>query len=149
MTQGLFHGQRHLDRAGVQARYPLGYGLSYSTFVYDSLTLEDTQLSPDGTIVANVVVRNTSDVIGTEVVQLYVRAPGEVVERAVRDLRAFARVEIPAGGTRTVELRVSVASLAYYDEAAADWALEPGTYSVDVGANAMDLTHTSTFMLTN
>lgn len=149
VTQGLFHGQRHLDRAGVQARYPLGYGLSYSTFVYDSLTLEDTQLSPDGTIVANVVVRNTSDVIGTEVVQLYVRAPGEVVERAVRDLRAFARVEIPAGGTRTVELRVSVASLAYYDEAAADWALEPGTYSVDVGANAMDLTHTSTFMLTN
>ena len=92
-------------------------------------------------------VRNTGDYEAIETVQLYVRSPGTEVERAVRDLRAFARVEIPAGGTRDVELQFSVASLAYYDEAAAGWALEPGSYSVDVGRNGSDLTLSATFTL--
>jgi len=67
----------------------------------------------------------------------------------VRDLRAFARVTVPAGGTREVELAFSVASLAYYDEADGEWVLEPGTYTVDVGSNASDLTHSTTFTIAN
>lgn len=147
VTQGLFHGQRHLDREGVAARYPLGFGLSYTTFVYDSVMLDTVTPAADGTVTATVRVRNAGDYEAIETVQLYVRSPGTAVERAVRDLRAFARVEIPAGGTRDVELRFSVASLAYYDEAAADWALEPGTYTVDVGRDASDLTLSTTFTI--
>ena len=133
----------------MAARYPLGYGLSYTTFEYESLSLDTTTAPRDGNITATVRVRNTGGIEGIETVQLYVRAPGEVVPRAVRDLRAFARVTIPAGGMQDVELTFPVASLTYYDEDAGTWALEPGTYTVDVGGNAAELPHNATFNIAN
>ena len=84
-------------------------------------------------------VRNTGSVAGAEVVQLYVRTPGVAVTRAVRELRAFERVELEPGESATVQLEVAVADLAYYDEAGAQWVIEPGSYSAEVGPNAGDL----------
>ena len=139
VTQGLFHGQRHLDREGTEARYPLGYGLSYTTFAYDSVALGSPTPTADGTLRVDVSVRNTGSVAGAEVVQLYVRTPGVAVTRAVRELRAFERVELEPGESATVQLEVAVADLAYYDEAGAQWVIEPGSYSAEVGPNAGDL----------
>jgi beta-glucosidase len=139
VTQGLFHGQRHLDREGTQARYPLGYGLSYTEYDYESITLSSASARPEDTLTVSVRVRNSGAVTGTETVQLYVHAPGSVVPRAVRDLRGFTRLEIPAGEGRDVQLELPVASLAYYDEASAAWVVEPGTYRVEVGHDAHDL----------
>ncbi len=143
VTQGLFHGQRHLDREALSARYPLGFGLSYTSFVYESLRLESASLSDSGTLRATVRVRNSGDVDGDEVVQLYVSPPGVVVERAPHELRGFERVSLAAGQSADVVIEVPVADLAYYDTDANAWAVEPGEYQVHVGPNA------STFSLTD
>jgi beta-glucosidase len=139
VTYGAYHGYRWLDRNGVAALFPFGFGLSYTTFEYADLRIAPTTLSPWGRLHVTVDVTNTGGVAGDEVVQLYVSYPGSAVDHAVRDLAAFARVHLEPGQTRTVPLEVRAADLAYWDVGAAAWTVEPITYDVHVGPSVADL----------
>jgi beta-glucosidase len=136
ITYDLWHGYRKLERDGVAPAFPFGFGLSYTTFALDNLHLAAGRVPIDGAISATVEVTNTGGVAGDEVVQLYVAAPGSVVARAPKELKAFARVSLAPGETRAVTLTVPAADLAYY--AAGQWIVEPLTYAVIVGRHASD-----------
>ncbi|HEY8516925.1 MAG TPA: glycoside hydrolase family 3 C-terminal domain-containing protein [Candidatus Binatia bacterium] len=136
---GFLHGYRLLDAAGEEPRFPFGFGLSYTTFAYRSLTLESDAIAPDGVLRAHVEVANTGAVAADEVVQLYVGAQGSRVERAPRDLRAFERVHVAPGETATVVLEVPAAELAYWDEGAGAWRIEDVEYVAWVGGSSRDL----------
>jgi len=125
----------------VPARYPFGFGLSYTTFARSDLTLEVA----GGIITARVSVRNTGAVAGTDTVQVYVAAAGSRVERAPYDLRAFGQVTLAPGETATVSLPVRVSDLAYYDEAQKAWVVEPLDYELRVAAHAEDPGLVATF----
>jgi beta-glucosidase len=133
----LWHGYRKLERDGAQPAFPFGFGLSYTTFAYHNLRLAQDTLRADETLVATVEVTNTGSVAGDEVVQLYVAAPSSAVERAPKELKAFARVSIQPGETRQVRLEVPVVDLAYYD-AERGWVVEPLQYEAIVGRHAAD-----------
>ncbi len=137
ITYDLWHGYRKLDRDGVEPAFPFGFGLSYTTFAYSNLKLDQAQLRRGDTLVATVDVTNSGGVAGDEVVQLYVAAKGSAVERAKKELKAFARVSLQPGETKTVKLAVPVVDLAYYD-AATGWVIEPIEYSAIVGRHALD-----------
>ena len=77
-------------------------------------------------------------------VQLYAGRPGSAVVRAPRELRAYAKVAVPAGESRTVELSVARDDLAYYDVRVDGWVVEGGGYCVEVGASSRDLRLTAT-----
>jgi beta-glucosidase len=139
VTYEYFHGYRLVDRQGETPRYPFGFGGSYTTFSVHDLTLDSDSIAPDGTLRANVQVTNTGARSGDEVVQLYVGAVGSQVERAVRDLRAFQRVSLDAGETKSVTLEVPAADLAYFDVTAGRFVVEPIEYSVQVGTSSRDL----------
>ncbi|MCA9605534.1 MAG: glycoside hydrolase family 3 C-terminal domain-containing protein [Myxococcales bacterium] len=145
VTYGYFHGYRHLEREGTAARYPFGFGLTYTTFAYDAITLAASTVAPDGELVATVEVTNPGSVTARETVQLYVAAIGSRVERAPQDLRAFAQVEIAPGATETVELRVPAADLAFWDEAARAWEVEAIEYEARVGPSSADTPLVETF----
>jgi beta-glucosidase len=114
ITYDLWHGYRKLERDGARPAFPFGFGLSYTTYAYSNLQLAQDRLGADDTLVATVDVTNTGNVGGEEVVQLYVAAYGSAVERAPKELKAFARVALAPGETRAVRLEVPVADLAYY-----------------------------------
>jgi beta-glucosidase len=137
VTYDLWHGYRKLERDGAAPAFAFGFGLSYTTFAYRNLRLAQARVGADDAVVATVDVTNTGTVAGAEVVQLYVAAPGSRVERAPKELKAFARVELAPGETRSVRLEVAVADLAYYDPSRA-WVLEPITYEVIVGRHSRD-----------
>ena len=137
ITYDLWHGYRKLDRDGARPAFPFGFGLSYTTFTYDALRVKDDLLSPGDTLVATVAVTNAGDVAGEEVVQLYVAVPASSVPRAPKELKAFARVALAPGQTRTVRLEVPVDDLAYYDEERG-WVVEPAEYEVIVARHAAD-----------
>ena len=137
ITYDLWHGYRKLERDGVEPAFPFGYGLSYTTFACSNLKLAQADLRSGDTLVATVDVTNTGSVAGNEVVQLYVAAQGSAVERAKKELKAFARVSLQPGETKTVKLAVPVVDLAYYD-AATGWVVEPIEYAVIVGRHALD-----------
>lgn len=138
VTYGYLHGYRYLERAGVAARFPFGFGLSYTRFDYADLRLSSDRMAADGTIEATVHVSNVGERAGVETVELYVAALGSSVERAPQDLRAFSQVELGPGEARDVVLSLPAADLAYWDEAAHRFVVEPLEYELRVGSHAAD-----------
>jgi len=137
ITYDLWHGYRKLARDGRTAAFPFGFGLSYTTWRHANLRVTDARLAVGGVLEVTVDVTNAGPVPGDEVVQLYVSALGSRVERARRELKAFARVSLVPGETRNVALAVPVADLAYYDEGRG-WLVEAIEYEVIVARHAED-----------
>ena len=140
---GYFHGYRLLDRDGNEPAFPFGYGLSYTTFSYQNLRIEPGEITPAETLSVTVDVINTGSVAGEEVVQLYMGYEGSRVERPVKELKGFDRVELQPGETKQVIFDIPAHQLAYYDEVKTDWVVEQITYHIYVGASSapVDLLH--------
>ena len=137
ITYDLWHGHRKLERDGVEPAYPFGFGLSYTSFAYSDLRIERDPLGNADTLRATVTVTNTGDRPGDEVVQLYVAALESNVERAPKELKAFARISLAPGESRSIELAVPAANLAYY-EPGQGWVVESGRYQTIVGRHSLD-----------
>ncbi|MCD1571495.1 glycoside hydrolase family 3 C-terminal domain-containing protein [Agromyces mediolanus] len=133
--EGLFVGYRWYDARDAAVHFPFGHGLSYTSFAYSAL---DVSADANG-IAARVTVTNTGERDGREVVQLYTGLAGSAVQRAPRELKAFASVELAAGESRVVELAVRREDLAYWDVRVHRWVVEGGEYLVSVGASSRDL----------
>jgi len=95
--------------------FPFGYGLSYTSFDYANLRLSAAKLAAVDSLAISVDVRNSGDRAGDEVVQLYVRDDVASVEEPVRALKAFRRVTLQAGATRTITFKIGPEALALYD----------------------------------
>jgi beta-glucosidase len=134
----LWHGYRKLERDGSTPAFPFGFGLSYTSYRYANLTLAQTQLGPSETLRVSLDVSNTGVHAGEEVVQLYISPIGSAVERAPKELKAFTRVALQPAETKTVEFRVPIPRLAYYDETQADFVVEPLDYELFVGTHSLD-----------
>ncbi|MFC8922473.1 glycoside hydrolase family 3 N-terminal domain-containing protein [Cellulosimicrobium sp. NPDC057127] len=113
---------------------PFGFGLSYTTFAYADLEVDDAAPT-DGSFAAAVTVTNTGDVAGAEVVQLYGRDVLGSVPRPVVQLLGYARVELAPGESRRVRFRVPTTRLAFSDRRLVR-VVEPGDVEVWVAAHA-------------
>ncbi|MET0726366.1 MAG: glycoside hydrolase family 3 C-terminal domain-containing protein [Leifsonia sp.] len=133
--EGLFVGYRWYDARDVTVSFPYGHGLSYTTFAYGHASVDS---DADG-LTVRVVVTNTGERDGAEVVQIYTELPGSAVVRAPRELKGFAKAFVPAGESREVEVRVRREDLAYWDTRVDAWIVEGGDYVVSVGASSRDL----------
>ncbi len=136
---GYYHGYRLFDREGLEAAFPFGFGLSYTQFRYDRLRLAASDLTPKGVLVAEVTLTNTGEAAGDETVQLYIGFEKADEERSPKELKGFARVRLEPGETRTVDLRVAIEDLAYYDTETGTWKVEEMEYSVLVGSSSRDI----------
>lgn len=131
-----FHGYRLADKEGYVPEFPFGFGLSYTTFRHDRLRLSARSIGRDGKIKVSVDVTNTGKVAGEEVVQVYVGYKGSAVTRAKKDLKAFAKVALDPGETRTVNLELRARDLAYYNVESGEWVVEPIEYVVYAGPSS-------------
>jgi len=134
-----FHGYRHFDAYDIEPLFPFGFGLSYTTFSYTNLSVPCVSVTPGGRLDVSFDVTNTGSVDGAAVPQLYVSYPESAVERAKRELKGFARVELTPGETKRVTIPLKVSELAYYDTATSQWVVESVRHEVSVGPNARTL----------
>ena len=137
ITYDLWHGYRKLERDGAVPAFPFGFGLSYTAFKFEDLRLSKTLLEAGDTITTTLGVTNCGSVSGETVVQVYVAVPDSQVERAPKELKAFQRVRLQPGETKTVQLDIPVKDLAYYDEQSG-WTVEPTRYTLIVGQHSLD-----------
>ncbi|HZU86040.1 MAG TPA: glycoside hydrolase family 3 C-terminal domain-containing protein, partial [Anaerolineaceae bacterium] len=138
IAYGYYHGYRLFDHKGVRPAYYFGFGLSYTTFALRNLTLSPARLAQDGTLRALIDVTNTGARPGAQVIQLYVGCQDARIERPAKELKAFSKVRLQPGETKTVELHVPARELAYYDPEQHAWVVDPGRYHAWVGTSAQD-----------
>ena len=126
----------YLD-AGNSPLFPFGYGLSYTNFEYSDLKLASDKLTVDGEVNVSVNLKNVGKYDGTEVVQLYVQDKVGSVTRPVKELKAFQRVELKAGESKTVTFTLPVSDLAFwrYDMT---YGVEPGDFKLWIGTNSAE-----------
>lgn len=122
--------------------YPFGYGLSYSNYYYSDVKLSSSTLKAGQTITASVVVTNNSKVDGREVVQLYTRDMVGSITRPVKELKGFQKIELKAGESKTVEFKISVDDLKFYNSDL-KFVAEPGDFKVFIGSNSRDVKEAS------
>ena len=125
------YNSRYRDLKTCDPLYPFGYGLSYTTFSVSNLTLSSTTMAEHGTIRASADVTNTGPRSGDEVVQLYIHDPVASIEQPIRRLRAFQRVTLAPGQTKTVTFRLGPDDIGFYDNSGR-FIVEPGQIDVYV-----------------
>ncbi|HVQ96096.1 MAG TPA: glycoside hydrolase family 3 C-terminal domain-containing protein [Mycobacteriales bacterium] len=119
--------------------YPFGHGLTYTTFKYSNLRLSSGSVDPAGTVTVSVDVRNTGTRASDEVVQLYTHQRTSRVKQPVKQLRAFSRVSLAPGQTKTVQLRLKAADLAFWDVTRSRSVVEASTQDIMVGSSSTDI----------
>ena len=126
--EALYVGYRYYTTVGKKVRFPFGYGLSYTTFAYSNFSVDK-----DG---VTFTIKNTGDVEGTEIAQLYVGKKSETIFRPVRELKGFARVTLAPGEEKSVHIAFDDKTFRFYDTRTDTWEVESGNYQIMVGTDA-------------
>jgi len=129
---GYYHGYTKLEKEGIAPLYPYGFGLSYTTFDVSDAAF----CVQDGVLKAVCRVKNTGKVAGAEVVQMYVGFENSKVDRPVKILRGFARVDLAPGEEKQVTIECPVEKLAYYDPYTRAMEVEHMVHQVYIGTSA-------------
>lgn len=137
--EGIFVGYRYYDTAQKPVRFPFGFGLSYTSFEYSDLKLNKRDLAESEELIASCTLKNTGQVEGSEVVQLYVSLASSSIFRAAQELRGFQKVNLKPGEEIQVDFILPVRDLAFFNTTASDWQVEDGTYEVRIGASSLDI----------
>ncbi len=122
--------------------YPFGYGLTYTTFRYSDLSLSSTTMAADGSVEASIMVHNTGQRDGDEVVQLYIHQQASTIARPVKELRGFQRIHLKAGEQRRVTFCIDREQLQYLN-AQGEPVLESGLFDIMIGGNSDDTKSTT------
>jgi beta-glucosidase len=119
-------------------RFPFGYGLSYTSFVYSDITLSTPAFRPGDKLTATVTVTNTGKYDGRETVQLYIRDLVGSVVRPVKELKGFSQILLKAGESRRVSFTLGAEDLRFYNEKL-DYIYEPGEFRLYIGGSSSDV----------
>jgi beta-glucosidase len=126
-------GYRWFDTKKIVPQFPFGYGLSYTDFSIGNFSTDKTSYGKGETIHAKCTLKNTGSRYGAEVAQLYVSDPVCSVLRPEKELKAFEKVFLKPGESKTIELTIQVGDLAFYDETKKAWNVEAGEFVLHIG----------------
>lgn len=118
--------------------FPFGYGLSYTTFAYSNLNINKSKIKADESATVSVDVKNTGNLAGDEVVQMYIRDEYSSVTRPIKELKGFKRISLEPGEAKTVLFEITPSLLQFYDRNMKR-IIEPGTFEIMIGGNSVNL----------
>ncbi|WP_194831546.1 glycoside hydrolase family 3 C-terminal domain-containing protein [Prolixibacter sp. NT017] len=132
-------GYRWFDTKNIPVMYPFGYGLTYTNFDYTDLKTDKDTYGKDDVITVSFKLKNTGPVAADEIAQAYVHRINPSVEWPNKELKAFSRVTLKPGESKTVKLNIPVKSLQYWNEATQSWTDDLCNIELQVGANVSDI----------
>jgi beta-glucosidase len=137
--EGIFVGYRYYDKKEIAPLFPFGHGLSYTTFKYGNLNISEKAITAGRTLQVSMDVTNTGGVKGREVVQLYVRDVQSTFARPEKELKAFEKVELNPGQTKTLTFTLNREAFWHFDILKNSWSIETGEFEILVGASSRDI----------
>ena len=129
--EGLYIGYRYFTTAEKAVRFPFGYGMSYTTFAYSDMAVDEQGVS--------LTVTNTGSVAGTEIVQLYIAKKSSELFRPAKELKGFARVTLAPGEKQRITIMLDDKAFRFWNVKANRWEIEGGEYELLVGASVEDI----------
>ena len=137
--EDIFVGYRWLDKEKIKPLFSFGHGLSYTTFQYGAVSADKKTMNAEDKITFTVNVKNTGNVEGAEVVQLYISDLKSSLPRPLKELKSFKKVNLKPGEEQQVSFTVDKSALSYFDDAKHEWVAEAGDFEALVGASAADI----------
>ena len=138
-AEGNFVGYKYYDKKGIIPLFPFGYGLSYTTFEYSDIVFDKEEIEDKDTLKVSCKVRNSGNVKGKEVVQLYVRDKVSTVIRPDKELKDFTKVELNPGEEKELTFTLNKRSFAYYNLDINDYYVESGEFEILIGSSSQDI----------
>lgn len=148
-AEGLYVGYKYYEKKRVKPLFPFGHGLSYSSFEYSDLTVSENEIDDSKVLTVMVTVKNTGKVTAKETVQLYVAPVEPVVDRPLKELKGFEKLELKAGESKKAVFKLDKRAFAYYETKISDWYAEDGRYRIMVGASSADIRLSTEVYYTN
>ena len=145
----MFVGYRYYDKLNIEPLFPFGHGLSYTEFGYSNLKLSSTDITDKDQLQVSLTVTNTGKVKGKEVIQLYVADKESSVQRPVKELKAFDKIELAPGESKEVSFTLSVRDFSYYSKVYDRWLAESGEFDILIGSSSRDIRLTGSLNLSN
>jgi beta-glucosidase len=137
--EGVFVGYRYYDKKQIDPLFPFGYGLSYTNFEYTNLTIDKREINDNETLNVKVKVKNTGNMRGKEIIQLYVKDIESRVNRPEKELKGFEKIQLEPGEEKTVNFKLDKRAFAYYNTEINDWHVESGEFEILVGKSSKDI----------
>jgi beta-glucosidase len=146
-AEGIYVGYRGFDKRKVEPLFAFGHGLSYTKFDYSGLNVTP-KVAAGQPVQVSLQLRNSGSREGAEVVQLYLRDVKSSIDRPLKELKGFRRVNLKPGETQAVTFTLDQAAMSFYDPGKRDWVAEPGAFEVWVGSSSQDIRLKGSFELT-
>lgn len=142
--ESVYVGYRFFESALKPVQYPFGFGLSYTTFEYSDLKISSNKIKEDDKLKVTFKVKNTGDVAGAEIAQLYVSDKVSTIFRPKLELKGFKKVFLQAGEEKEVVIELDSRAFSYYNVEISDWHIESGEFDILVGASCKDIKFSET-----
>lgn len=137
-------GYRWFDTKKIKPLFAFGHGLSYTSFEYGKISTDKMNYTADETVKLSFKLTNTGQVKGAEAAQVYISEVKSSVMRPVKELKAFSKVVLDAGGNKLVEISMPVKDWAFYNDKTQQWEIEPGKFIIQVGSSSDDIRQSQT-----
>jgi beta-glucosidase len=145
----MFVGYRYYDKLNIEPLFPFGHGLSYTDFSYSNLKLSSTDITDKDQLKVSLTVSNTGKVKGKEVIQLYVADKQSTVQRPVKELKAFDKIELEPGESQEVNFTLTKRDFSYYSKVYDRWLAESGEFDILIGSSSRDIRLKGSLNLSN
>lgn len=146
--EGIYVGYRYFDTFKVKTAYEFGFGMSYTTFQFSNLTIDENQFTDK--VIVSITIKNTGKSSGKEVVQLYLSAPNTKIDKPIRELKAFSKTKnLKPGEQETITFTLDSKDLASFHSNQNAWIAEAGEYNVYVGSSSKNCENSIPFSLSN
>jgi beta-glucosidase len=137
--EGLFIGYRHYDKRKIAPHFPFGFGLSYTTFEYSKMEISPTRMNETGVAVVQATIRNSGQLAGKEIVQLYVHEQKTKLIRPEKELKGFTKIALNPGEEKTIRFELGRRAFAFFDPSINDWSVNPGRFDILIGPSSNTL----------
>jgi beta-glucosidase len=143
----MFVGYRHYDKRKIEPLFPFGHGLSYTTFEYKDLQVSSENPTDSEGLKVSCIIKNTGNIKGKEIVQLYISDPESRLQRPVKELKKFTKIELAPGESKIVEFDLESRDFSYFNSRLEQWIAESGKYIIKIGASSDDIRFSKTINL--
>jgi beta-glucosidase len=136
--ESIYVGYRYYEKAGKPVRYPFGYGLSYTSFTYSDLQIDQVACNYGDQVTLSFLLTNDGTVAAKETALVFVTHKNDKVFLPEKELREFTKVDLLPGESKRISIKLDTKDFAYYNTLIQDWYAESGEYKIMVGSSSVD-----------